>query len=196
MPGLHRADRPEPEDGFDMAELTTVARPYAKAAFEFARDKSVLADWSAQLALAGALASDAEFARYLARPTLTAGQQAEAFVKAAGDKLGTDVRNFVSEIVHNKRLEALPAIAELFEAYRAELEQSAEVAVTSAYDLSAEQRTTLAAKLSQKLGRKITIDAVTVDKSLIGGVVIRSGDMVIDASLRGKLGKLSATLNS
>jgi F-type H+-transporting ATPase subunit delta len=119
-----------------MAELTTVARPYAKAAFEFARDAGKLADWSAQLALAAALAGDDEFARYLARPTLTAEQQAEAFLKAAGDKLDGAVRNFVTEIVHNKRIEALPAIAELFEAFRAELEQSADVTVTSAFELS------------------------------------------------------------
>jgi F-type H+-transporting ATPase subunit delta len=179
-----------------MAELTTVARPYAKAAFEFARDKGKLADWSAQLALAAGLAGDAEFSRYLSRPTLTAEQQAQAFLKAAGDKLDGDARNFVTELVQNKRLEALPQISELYEAYRAELEQSAEVNVTSAYALDDAQRQALASKLSQKLGRKITIDTVTVDKSLIGGVVIRSGDLVIDASVRGKLGKLSATLNS
>jgi F-type H+-transporting ATPase subunit delta len=179
-----------------MAELTTVARPYAKAAFEFAREAGKLADWSAQLALAAALASDEEFARYLARPTLTAEQQADAFLKAAGDKLDGAVRNFVTEIVHNKRIEALPAIAELFEAFRAELEQSAEVVVTSAFELSDAQRQSLAAKLGQKLGRKIAIDEVILDRTLIGGVIIRSGDLVIDASVRGKLNKLAATLNS
>lgn len=179
-----------------MAELTTVARPYAKAAFEFAREKSKLAEWSAQLSLAAALAADTDFAAYLARPTLTVEQQAEAFLKAAGDKLDGDARNFVTEIVSNKRVDALPAIAELFEAYKAELEQSAEVVVTSAFELDAAQRDALAAKLGQKLGRKIAIDEVTVDRSLIGGVVIRSGDLVIDASVRGKLNKLGVTLNS
>jgi F-type H+-transporting ATPase subunit delta len=179
-----------------MAELTTLARPYAKAAFEYARDSGKLADWSTQLALAVAVASDEAFASYLSRPTLTAEQQAEAFLKAAGDKLGKDVQNFVTEIVHNKRVETLPAIAELFEALRAELEQSASVTVASAYELSDTQRVSLAGKLSQKLGRKIAIDEVTVDRGLIGGVIIRAGDMVIDASVRGKLNKLAATLNS
>lgn len=179
-----------------MAELTTVARPYAKAAFEYARDSGKLADWSAQLAIAAAVASDEAFANYLSRPTLTSEQQAEAFLKATGDKLGKDVQNFVTEIVHNKRVDALPAIAELFEAFRAELEQSANVAVTSAYELSDAQRQSLATKLSQKLGRKIAIDEVAVDRALIGGVVVRSGDLVIDASVRGKLNKLAATLNS
>ena len=179
-----------------MAELTTVARPYAKAAFEFAREKGRLADWSAMLTLAAALAGDEEFARYLARPTLTAAQQAEAFLKAAGDKLDADARNFVTELTHNKRLDALPAIAGLFEAFRAELEQSADVVVTSAYELDAAQRQALATRLGQKLGRKIAIEDVTVDRALIGGVVIRSGDLVIDASVRGKLNKLGAALNS
>lgn len=179
-----------------MAELTTVARPYAKAAFEFARDAGRLADWSAQLALAAALASDAEFALYLARPTLTSEQQAEAFFKAAGDKLSSEGRNFINNLIAHKRTDALPAIAELFEAFRAELEQSADVQVTSAFELDAAQRAALSALLGKKLGRKIAIDEVAVDRTLIGGVVIRSGDLVIDASVRGKLGKLSATLNS
>ncbi|MFZ5561598.1 MAG: F0F1 ATP synthase subunit delta [Pseudomonadota bacterium] len=179
-----------------MAELTTVARPYAKAGFQYARDNGKLADWSAQLALAAAVASDEAFAHYLSRPTLTSEQQADAFLRATGDKLGGDVRNFVTEIVHNKRVDALPAIAELFEAFRAELEQSAKVAVTSAFELTEAQRQSLSSKLSQKLGRKIAIDEVTVDRALIGGVVVRSGDLVIDASVRGKLNKLAATLNS
>lgn len=179
-----------------MAELTTVARPYAKAAFEFARDKASFADWSAQLDLVAALVRNAEFAAYLSRPMLTVEQQTEAVLKAAGDKLGADVRNFVSEVARNKRLEALPAIAELFEAFRAEMEQSAEVMVASAFPLDDAQQSTLAATLGQKLGRKITIGEVKVDRSLIGGVVIRSGDLVIDASVRGKLDKLAVTLNS
>ncbi|MDI1301537.1 MAG: F0F1 ATP synthase subunit delta [bacterium] len=179
-----------------MAELTTVARPYAKAAFEFARDAGKLADWSAMLGLAAGIASDAEFALYLARPTLTSEQQAEAFSKVVGDKLDGEGRNFISNLIAHKRIDALPAIAELYEAFRAELEQSADVQVTSAFELDAAQRLSLSALLGKKLGRKIAIDEVTVDRSLIGGVVIRSGDLVIDASVRGKLGKLSATLNS
>lgn len=179
-----------------MAELTTIARPYAKAAFEFARDKGSLADWSAQLALAAAVAGDTGFSEYLSRPTMSTDQQVQAFLKAVGDQLGTDVRNFVTEIVQNKRADALPAVAELYEAMRAELEQSATVVVTSAYELNDAQRQLLVQKLGQKLGRKVDIEAVTVDRSLIGGVVIRSGDLVIDASVRGKLDQLATTLNS
>lgn len=179
-----------------MAELTTVARPYAKAAFEFARDKGSLADWSAQLALVASVAGNAEFAAYLSRPMLTSAQQAEALLKVAGDKINAEVSNFVTEVVNNKRIDALSAIAELFEAYRAEQEQSAGVTVASAYPLDDAQQSALAATLGQKLGRKVAIAEVNVDRSLIGGVIIRSGDLVIDASVRGKLNKLTATLNS
>lgn len=179
-----------------MAELSTVARPYAKAAFEFARDKGKLADWSAMLALAAAVASDAEFARYLARPALTVDEQATAFIKAAGDKLDADARNFITNLVSHGRVSALPAVAELFEAQRAELEQLAEVSVITAYELTDAQCKELSARLGSKLGRRVTIGDVTVDRTLIGGVVIRSGDLVIDASVRGKLNKLGATLNS
>jgi len=179
-----------------MAELTTVARPYAKAAFEFAREKGALAVWSDALALVAALISNDDFAGYLARPELTAAEQADAVLKAAGDKLNADVSNFIITVADNKRLDALPAISALFDAFKAEQEQSAEVVVTSAYALDAAQKQSLATTLTEKLGRKVAIEAVNVDKSLIGGVVIRSGDLVIDASVRGKLDKLAAALNS
>lgn len=178
-----------------MAELTTVARPYAKAAFEFARDNGKLAVWEESLALLAALVRDRELAQYLSRPTLTATERADALLKAAGN-LDAGVSNFVVAVADNGRLNTLPAIHALFVALKDELEQIAEVVVTTAYDLSDTQQATLASTLTQKLGRKVIIDAVKVDKSLIGGVIVRSGDLVIDASVRGKLNKLAATLNS
>lgn len=178
-----------------MAELTTVARPYAKAAFQFARDKGQLAEWSAMLAFVAAVSSDAAFADYLARPTLTSAQQSDALLKACGDKINADGRNFVANVVANKRLQALPAISSLFEALKAEAEKAAEVEVTSAFALTDAQQAQLVSELTKKLGRQVILNA-SVDAALIGGVVVRSGDLVIDASVRGKLGKLSATLNS
>jgi F-type H+-transporting ATPase subunit delta len=178
-----------------MAELSTVARPYAKAAFEYARDAGQVAQWSGQLALAAALADDADFAAYLSRPTLTAAQQAEIFLKAAGDKLDVPGRNFVTNVIAHKRLAALPAISTLFEALKAEAERAADVDVTSAFALSDTQQAELALELTKKLGRQVTL-TTHVDQSLIGGVLVRSGDLVIDASVRGKLNKLATTLNS
>lgn len=178
-----------------MAELTTVARPYAKAAFAHAREQGRLADWSAQLGLAAAMVSDAEFAAYLTRPSMTVAQQTESLLAACGGDLLPEVRNFLSYVIQNKRLAALPEIAATYEALRAEAERTADVTVTSAFELSPEQQQSLSAKLAQKLGRQITLTTV-IDPQLIGGVIVRTGDLVIDASVRGKLAKLSATLNS
>lgn len=178
-----------------MAELTTVARPYAKAAFQFAQTNGQLGAWSEMLQLAAGVASDEAFAAYLTRPTLTTAQQADAFLAAAGDKLNAEGRNFIANLIANKRLQALPAISELFEALKADAERAADVEVTSAYALNDAQKAKLAEELTTKLGRQVNL-TVSEDAALIGGVVVRSGDLVIDASVRGKLGKLSATLNS
>jgi len=180
-----------------MAELTTVARPYAKAAFEYANAESKLelAIWSTQLALAAAVVQDVEFARYLSRPSMTVAEQETALFAACGGELSAGVRNFLSLVAANKRLMALPAIAELYEILKAQAENTADVTVTSAFALSDEQEDVLAKQLAEKLGARINI-RTEVDAALIGGVIIRTGDLVIDASVRGKLAKLSATLNT
>ena len=178
-----------------MAELTTVARPYAKAAFAHASEQGQLAAWSEQLDLAAALVRDAEFAAYLSRPSMTTTQQTAALLTASGTDLLPGVSNFLAYVSQNKRLLALPEIAELFDELRAQAEKTAEVTVASAFELTTEQQQALSAQLSQKLGCQISLTA-SVDASLIGGVVVRTGDLVIDASVRGKLAKLSATLNS
>ncbi len=178
-----------------MAELTTVARPYAKAAFEYAKEHGQLGAWSTQLALAEALVNDAEFADYLSRPSMTVSEQAGALFTACGDGLSAEVRNFLNLVAANKRLLALPTIAELYEVLKAEAENTADVLVISAFALSEEQQRVMSEQLATKLGQKINI-RTEVDATLIGGVIVRTGDLVIDASVRGKLTKLSATLNS
>lgn len=178
-----------------MAELSTVARPYAKAAFEFAQQTNQIANWSSMLGFAAQLASDAGFAAFLARPTLTTQQQAELFLQATGDALTPEARNFVSYVIANKRLAALPAISSLFEGLKADAEQSADVDVTSAFTLTDAQQAALTQDLMRKLGRQVKL-STQVDASLIGGVVVRSGDLVIDASVRGRLSRLAAALNS
>lgn len=178
-----------------MAELSTVARPYAKAAFEYAEQANQVTAWAAMLRFAAQLASDAEFAAYLSQPTLTAARQAELFLQAAGDALDAPGRNFITHVIAHKRLAALPAISTLFEALKADAERSADVEVTSAFALSDNQQAKLALELMRKLGRQVNVTS-KVDAGLIGGVVVRSGDLVIDGSVRGKLEKLAATLNS
>lgn len=180
-----------------MAELITVARPYAKAAFEYANaeGKLELAIWSTQLALAAAIVQNADFARYLSRPSMTVAEQETALFTALGGGLSTHVRNFLSLVAANKRLMALPAIAESYEVLKAQAENTADVVVTSAYAMDEEQQNVLAKQLAAKWGRRINI-RTEIDAALIGGVVVRTGDLVIDASVRGKLAKLTATLNT
>jgi len=178
-----------------MAELITVARPYAKAAFQFADDNGALAEWSDMLAFAAAVSTDEAVSSFLNNPKITSAQKAEAFGELCKDKLNDQGKNFVALLAQNKRLAALPEIAELFEALKSQKEQSVDVEITSAFALSTEQSNKIAAALKQKLGREVNVTTAE-DTALLGGVIIRAGDMVIDGSVRGKLAKLADTLNS
>ncbi len=178
-----------------MAELTTLARPYAKAAFEYAQAHQQLAAWSAMLGLAAAVSQDDTMQRVLKAPRLTSEEKAKAFIEAVGEKLEVQAQNFVHVLSENGRLVLLPEIAEQFELYKAEQEKSVDVEVTSAFALSDEQQDKLAKVLSARLSREVRLHAVE-DSSLIGGVVIRAGDLVIDGSVRGKIAKLAEALKS
>lgn len=178
-----------------MAELTTVARPYAKAAFQLAQSQGALAEWSAMLALAGHVIADEAFAAYVARPTLSAKDQADAVLSVVFDQFNAEGENFIRQLAGNKRLAALPAISALFDELRAQAEGAVDVAVTAAFEMSETQQSAMARVLAEKLSRQINL-TTAVDASLIGGAVIHAGDLVIDASVRGKLGKLRATLNT
>lgn len=178
-----------------MAELTTLARPYAKAAFEYAQAHQQLANWSAMLGLAAAVSQDDTMQRVLKAPRLTSTEKATTFVEVCGDKFDAQARNFLSIVSENNRMELLPEIADMFELYKAEQEKSVDVDVTSAFALNDEQQDKLAKVLSARLGREVRLHAAE-DASLIGGVVIRAGDLVIDGSIRGKIAKLAEALKS
>ena len=178
-----------------MAELTTLARPYAKAAFEYAQAHQQLANWSAMLGLAAAVSQDDTMQRVLKAPRLTSTEKATTFVEVCGDKFDAQARNFLSIVSENNRMELLPEIADMFELYKAEQEKSVDVDVTSAFALNDEQQDKLAKVLSARLGREVRLHAAE-DASLIGGVVIRAGDLVIDGSVRGKLASLAEALKS
>ncbi|SDU36491.1 ATP synthase F1 subcomplex delta subunit [Pseudomonas pohangensis] len=178
-----------------MAELTTLARPYAKAAFEFAQSQKQLTEWSAMLGLASSVSVDKTIQQMLRVPRLTGAEKANTFVEVCGDKLDAKVQNFIHLLAENDRLLLLPEITELFELYKAEQEKSVDVEVTSAFALNNEQKDKLAKVLSARLSREVRLHA-TEDSSLIGGVVIRAGDLVIDGSVRGKIAKLAEALKS
>ncbi|MFW5823402.1 MAG: F0F1 ATP synthase subunit delta [Marinobacter sp.] len=178
-----------------MAELRTLARPYARAAFEAARSQDALADWGDALSVAGQVAANSEVKQFLAHPGVPRSAKAEIITEFAGNQVSQPVRNFFTILAEKGRLTLLPEIAGLFQKFRAELERTINIDVTAAFELTEEQQQKLAQALSTRLDRQVSLTA-TADQSLIGGVVIRTGDMVIDASVRGKLNRLTDSLGS
>ena len=177
-----------------MAERATIARPYAKAAFSVAREKGSLATWSHTLQTAAAVVSDARVEQLVTSPNVSADQLVDLFSDLSG-KGDDNVRNFVRLLAKNRRLALLPDISALFEILRADIENTAAVEVTSAVSMNAEQQAKLAAALSTRLKRDIQM-TTAVDPSLIGGAVIRCGDLVIDGSLKGRLAQLRTELSN
>ena len=178
-----------------MAEITTIARPYAKAAFQFSLENDKLEHWSDMLEFASCVAADKQMLVLFNSPGITTDQQAEMFISICAEQLDSEGKNFISQLAENSRLEALPEVARLFELLKAEQEKTVEVSVTSAYEVTPEQADKIAQALKDRLGREVHISS-QVDNSLIGGLIIRAGDMVIDGSVRGKLAKLADRLNS
>ena len=178
-----------------MAELSTLARPYAKAAFEFAADAGDLQGWSQSLSTAGAIAQQPMVVKLLSSPSLTAQQQAAAVIDICGDALNVTGQNFVAILSENRRLQLLPQISFQFEIMKANREKAVDVEVIAAQELDVQQQQQLSDALGAKLERKINMQ-VSLDKSLLGGAVIRAGDTVIDGSIRGRLAKLAESLNS
>jgi len=178
-----------------MAELSTLARPYAKAAFEFADSAGDLQGWSQSLSTAGAVAQQPAVVKLLSSPSSTAAQQAAAVVEICGDELGATGQNFISILSENRRLQLLPQISHQFEIMKANREKAVDVELVAAHEMDAEQQQKLSDALSAKLERKVNMQ-VSLDKSLLGGAVIRAGDTVIDGSIRGRLTKLAESLNS
>lgn len=178
-----------------MAELTTLARPYAKAAFATARGQDALAQWSHDLQLAALVVANPDMRRILGLPGISESEKAELLCDCFETSPSESVKNFFSLLSENRRLALLPEINTLFQGYRAEFDRTLDVNLSTPYELTDEQQHKLAEALSQKLERKVTIET-SLDKTLIGGVVIRTGDMVIDASVRGRLNKLADSLGS
>jgi F-type H+-transporting ATPase subunit delta len=177
-----------------MAESLTIARPYAEAAFKLARDAQALPQWSDALArLSAVVAGDAAL-ELLGNPRLSTEQVAALVADVAGD-LSPEQRNFVTVLAGNERLSVLPEVADLYEALRNEHEGVLDARIASAYPLSQQQVDDVVATLEGKYGRKVK-PTVSVDADLIGGISIRIGDEVMDASVRGKLAQLADALKS
>jgi F-type H+-transporting ATPase subunit delta len=178
-----------------MINTQTLARPYAKAAFEFASKAGRIDAWSGMLSLAAVAVEVRQVAELLKNPRLTSESKVQTLVQLLGNDVDEAFRNFVSTLGDNDRLDVLPTIRELFEDLKAEAEKTLDVEVQTAYELTPAQLQTLAAALSKRLDRTVNPQQV-VNPALIGGVVIRAGDVVVDGSVRGKLSQLAESLKS
>ena len=173
-----------------MSQALTLARPYARAAFAIARDAGALPAWSDALAFAARVAADPTVAALLGNPGLT---QADATTLLAPEGADAMFGNFLGLLFENRRLSLLPEITGMFDELRFEAERVVKAKVTSAVALPTAELDTIKAALKKRFGRDVEVETA-VDESLIGGAVIDAGDVVIDGSLKGKLGRLQAAL--
>ena len=181
-----------------MADMSIVARPYARAAFEQAQStKGGLKQWSDMLQLAALVTSDKSMQAALASPSLDDTAKAELLVEVCGEiaagSITKEGRNFITLLAERGRLFAISDIATLFERLRADAERTIHAHVISAFEIDADQRAKIAKGLKKRLNREVELE-VAVDESLIGGAIIRAGDLVIDGSVRGHLAKLATVL--
>jgi len=178
-----------------MAEPSTIARPYAEAAFRLADAQGKLADWSATLANLAAVAADARVRAAIDDPNISAAKVAGLFIAVLAGKLTGESENFVRVLAENGRLEVLAEIRTQYEALKNEREGMVEAEVTTAFEMDPAQVADLVSRLEKKTGREVKA-RVNVDKSLIGGVKIVIGDKVIDGSARAQLAALETALKA
>jgi F-type H+-transporting ATPase subunit delta len=178
-----------------MAELSTIARPYAVAAYKLGRDQKSLAKWSEMLGFASAVASDAQMQAFIEDPKVVSSELQATFLKVCGDKLNEQGQNLIKVLVEYGRMSILPAITEAFEELKAQDEGTLDAQIIAASKPSAAETKDLVKRLEAKFGKKIEAN-VSVDSELIGGIKIIVGDTVIDASVKGQLQNLAYTLSA
>ncbi|UPQ87969.1 F0F1 ATP synthase subunit delta [Vibrio sinaloensis] len=177
-----------------MADMTTIARPYAKAAFDFAVERNQLDQWGQMLSFAAEVANNEQIHELLTS-SMSADKMAELFVSICGEQVDEFGQNLIKVMAENGRLQALPDVCAEFLLLKQEHEKEITVEVTSATELSDQQKADISSKLEARLERKVQLNC-SVDEALLGGVIIRAGDLVIDNSARGRLSRLSDALQS
>jgi len=176
-----------------MSELATLARPYAAAVFKRAKETNASKDWSKKLAFLTAVLGDDSISRVIDDPKVSKSSLQTLLLDICEGQLDLEGQNFLKLLIENNRLSLVPAITELFETYKAEDEGSIEIDVTTAFEFTDEAKKKFSATLKKVFGKKVSMK-VTVDSALIGGVLVRAGDQVIDASVRGQLQQLAQRL--
>ena len=178
-----------------MSESTTIARPYAKAIFEQALAEKKLAEWSKYLLILAQTVLSPQGFEFITNPATKNEQHIDLLKSVYSSKMKEDksLNNLIALLATNKRLLLLHEIKELYEAHRAEQEKVLDVDVSSFSTVSTAQQKQMVESLSQRLQRKVSLN-ISIDPSLLGGAIIRAGDLVIDGSVRGKLNKLSTDL--
>lgn len=175
-----------------MSEANTIARPYVQAAFELAQKQGDLKGWSAVMQVLTELMANEEIQAVVSSPRVKSSQVEELMLQLAGT-LNKEQSNFIRILAQSGRLMVAAEIAQMFEELRAEAEKSAQITVSSAFALNDEQQKKIAAALKARLGTEVKLSC-TVDKTLLGGIVIRMGDKVIDGSANTRLAELAYAL--
>jgi F-type H+-transporting ATPase subunit delta len=178
-----------------MAELSTIARPYAQAAFKLADETGTLGPWSEALAALALIAQDQRVEDLTGDPNVSPDRLASLLIDVLDGKLSSEVQNFVRLVAENRRIATLGEIRVQFDVLKNAREGIQDVEIVTAFDLDATQRVELIARLEKSTGKKVNVH-VTVDPQLIGGVKIIMGDKVIDASARAQLAALESTLRA
>ncbi|MFD2165782.1 F0F1 ATP synthase subunit delta [Thalassotalea euphylliae] len=177
-----------------MSELTTIARPYAKAAFDFAVEANGVDNWLEMLVFAAEVSKNETITTYLSGGASTEQAQ-ELFLNVCGEQLNEQGQNLLKVMAENERLLVLPQVAEQFASMKADYDKEVTVDVTSAVELTADQQSNISAALEKRLARKVKLNCV-VSADVVSGLIIKAGDMVIDGSIRGKLDRLATTMQS
>ncbi len=176
-----------------MSNVTTLARPYAKAAFELASADNATDRWNDMLFLASALVTEETMANLLESPQLTSSQVVQVLTDVGGEAFDPRFRDFLKVVSENKRFSLLPEVTVLYQRLREETDKLLRVKVVSAFELEEDQATRLKDALARRYDREILLES-EVDKGVIGGAVIYAGGQVIDGSLKDRLAKLSNSL--
>lgn len=177
-----------------MADNASIARPYAKAVFDLATEVGNQDDWSSTLESLAAISQDEEFGKAVNSPQVTAEQLEELVLGVLGKKVPEGGDNFIKLLAQNGRLEALPDVQQQYTLLLAESRKSIEAEVLTARPLSADQKSNLTDALQTRLGVTVSL-LETVDESLVGGAIVKAGDLVIDGSAKGRVEKLAIALS-